>query len=229
MQVSDYFSANYAAAREKFRNAATGASAVQARYHNPATGPDGLELSCDTAWLGPRGAERVLIVMSGTHGAETFSGSAIQVGLLQSGIASEIARGTGLLLIHAINPSGFAWVRRVTEGNIDLNRNFIDHARPHPRNAGYEALRDAIRRIALSEMCILVRISAVVVERCFPQHGAGGHHAGADREHFLGVTTRGAASLRSHAQVAWIDEFDVLSILLEPSCRGAHRIRGTLP
>ena len=144
MQVSDYFSANYAAAREKFRNAATGASAVQARYHNPATGPDGLELSCDTAWLGPRGAERVLIVMSGTHGAETFSGSAIQVGLLQSGIASEIARGIGLLLIHAINPSGFAWVRRVTEGNIDLNRNFIDRAQPYPRNEGYEALRDAI-------------------------------------------------------------------------------------
>ncbi len=144
MQISDYFSANYAAAREKFRNAAAGASAALARYHNPATGPNGLDLSCDTAWLGPREAERVLVVMSGTHGAETFSGSAIQVGLLRSGIAGEIARDIGLLLIHAINPGGFAWVRRVTEGNIDLNRNFVDHAKPHPRNVGYETLREAI-------------------------------------------------------------------------------------
>ncbi len=144
MQVSDCFSAHYAGAREKFRNAATGVPAAQATYHNPATGPEGIDLSADTAWLGPRNAERVLVIMSGTHGAETFSGSAIQVGLLRSGIAEEIARDIGLLLIHAINPSGFAWVRRVTEGNIDLNRNFIDRAKPYPRNAGYELLRDSI-------------------------------------------------------------------------------------
>ena len=144
MQISDYFSANYAAAREKFRIAAASASAALESYHNPATGPDGLDLSTETAWLGPTKAERVLVVMSGTHGAETFSGSGIQVGLLQSGIAQEIAKEVGLLLIHAINPSGFAWIRRVSEGNIDLNRNFVDHGRPHPKNPGYEALRDAI-------------------------------------------------------------------------------------
>ena len=144
MQISDYFSANYAAAREKFRSAAAGALAALESYHNPATGPDGQKLSADTAWLGARNAERVLVIMSGTHGAETFSGSAIQVGLLRSGIAREMAKDVGLLLIHAINPSGFAWIRRVTEGNIDLNRNFIDHGQPYPRNPGYEALRDAI-------------------------------------------------------------------------------------
>jgi hypothetical protein len=144
MSISDYFSANYAEAREKFRSAAGAASAAVESYHNPATGPDGLALSAETVWLGPPKAERLLVVMSGTHGAETFSGSAIQVGLLRSGLAGEIAKGLGLLLIHAINPSGFAWIRRVTEGNIDLNRNFIDHDRPRPANPGYEALRDAI-------------------------------------------------------------------------------------
>src|ERR1017187_1063435 len=137
MQISDYFSANYAAARENFRNAAATASAALERYHNPATGPDALALSTETAWLGPRNAERVLVIMSGTHGVETFSGSAIQVGLLQSGIAEEVAKDVGLLLIHAINPSGFAWIQRVTEGNIDLNRNFIDHGWPYPKNPGY--------------------------------------------------------------------------------------------
>lgn len=145
MQISDYFSANYAAAREKFTTAARQAGAGIESYHNPATGPDGLALTAETAWLGPRDSDRVLVVMSGTHGAETFSGSAIQTGLLQSAIAREIAAGRlGVLLIHAINPSGFAWVRRVTEGNIDLNRNFVAHGRRYPRNAGYETLRDAI-------------------------------------------------------------------------------------
>jgi Protein of unknown function (DUF2817) len=144
MEISGYFSANYAAAREKFRNAAASASAALEGYHNPATGPDDLALSTETAWLGPRDAERVLVIMSGTHGAETFCGSGIQIGLLRSGIAEDVAKNVGLLLIHAINPSGFAWIRRVTEGNIDLNRNFIDHRRPHPKNPGYDLLRDAI-------------------------------------------------------------------------------------
>jgi hypothetical protein len=63
---------------------------------------------------------------------------------LQSGLAAEMPRGLALLLIHAINPSGFAWVRRVTEDNVDLNRNFVNHSRPYPRNAGYEELREAI-------------------------------------------------------------------------------------
>jgi len=42
-------------------------------------------------------------------------------------------------LVHAINPHGFAWIRRVTEGSVDLSRNFIDHARA-PANPGYDAL-----------------------------------------------------------------------------------------
>ncbi len=60
-----------------------------------------------------------------------------------------------------------------------------------------QALRDAVGRIAFAEMRVLVRKPAVVVERRFPQHRARGHHAGADREHFLGVTTGGAAGLRA--------------------------------
>jgi hypothetical protein len=32
----------------------------------------------------------------------------------------------------------------VTEDNVDLNRNFVDHAEPYPTNPGYEAMKDAI-------------------------------------------------------------------------------------
>ena len=68
----------------------------------------------------------------------------VQVGSFESGIAGELPPGTALLAIHAINPHGFAWVRRVTEENVDLNRNFVDHTKPLPSNLGYEALHEAI-------------------------------------------------------------------------------------
>jgi len=144
MRVSDCFSADYAAARERFRSAARAAGGQLATYHNLATGPAGEALSTDTARLGPAEAERLLIIMSGTHGAEGFCGSGLQIALLESGLTAERPDGTALLLIHAINPSGFAWVRRVTEGNVDLNRNFVNHTGPYPANPGYELLREAI-------------------------------------------------------------------------------------
>ncbi|HEY5289000.1 MAG TPA: DUF2817 domain-containing protein, partial [Caulobacteraceae bacterium] len=49
-----------------------------------------------------------------------------------------------VLMIHAINPHGFAWLRRVTEDNVDLNRNWIDFAAQAPVNAGYDALAEIL-------------------------------------------------------------------------------------
>jgi hypothetical protein len=144
MWITGCFSATYAEARGKFNDAARAAGAALGTHPNPAVAPDGLRLSTETARLGPPKAERLLIVMSGTHGVEGFSGSGQQVALLKSGVASELPSGTALLMIHAINPSGFATIRRVTEGNVDLNRNFVDHGRPYPASPGYELLRDAI-------------------------------------------------------------------------------------
>jgi hypothetical protein len=42
--------------------------------------------------------------------------------------------------VHAVNPWGFAWLRRVNEDNVDVNRNFLDHAAPHPVNPDYDGL-----------------------------------------------------------------------------------------
>ena len=144
MNLSHYFSSSFAEAQAKFRDAARDAGARLSTFRNPAPAPAGVTLSTESAWLGPSHAERLLILLSGTHGVECFCGSGLQVGLLDSGLAAERPDGTAILMIHAINPSGFAWCRRVTEGNVDLNRNFVDHKRPHPRNPDYEALREAI-------------------------------------------------------------------------------------
>jgi len=57
MSTSAYFSADYAEARRKFRDAATRAGARLTTYVNPNTrGPNGEELATDVARLGPKGA-----------------------------------------------------------------------------------------------------------------------------------------------------------------------------
>lgn len=144
MATRSYFSRDYAEARGKFRDAAQSAGVELATLQNPTRGPDGADLSTDIAWVGPKDAERVLVTISGTHGVEGFCGSGAQVGWLQSAAFKDSTDGIAQLAIHAINPSGFAWLRRVTEDNVDLNRNFVDHDASYPVNEGYEALHEVI-------------------------------------------------------------------------------------
>ncbi len=144
MSVSQYFSADYAEARRKFLGAAQAAGARVEHHENPSRGPEGEALFADTAWLGPEAARNVLVTISGTHGAEGFCGSGVQVGWLETGLHADLPADTALLQIHAINPHGFAWIRRVTEDNVDLNRNFVDHAGPHPDNPGYRDLAEVL-------------------------------------------------------------------------------------
>jgi hypothetical protein len=42
--------------------------------------------------------------------------------------------------VHAINPYGFAHLRRTNEQNIDVNRNWINFDQPLPKNPQYEEL-----------------------------------------------------------------------------------------
>jgi len=143
MDALAYFSADYQEARAKFRAAARAAGAHLTAYENPAAGPDGGTLATDTAWLGPRGATRVLLACSGTHGVEGFFGSSCQVGWLSARKGGKLPSDVAVLLVHAINPYGFAWVRRVNEDNIDINRNFIDHAAA-PANPAYSEIADML-------------------------------------------------------------------------------------
>jgi Protein of unknown function (DUF2817) len=155
MSIVESFSSSYAEARAKFRAAAAAAGAGVASFFNRAPVPlgevsglkpvpNGEPLSTDVAWIGPREATRLVYAQSGTHGVEGFCGSGIQVGWLEHKLYQELPPDTALLLAHAMNPYGFAWQRRVTEDNVDLNRNFVDHAGAYPVNEGYETLRDAI-------------------------------------------------------------------------------------
>ncbi|BCQ57446.1 MULTISPECIES: DUF2817 domain-containing protein [Burkholderia] len=144
MKAGEMFSDSYEAARARFREAAARRGARLAQVRNPARGPDGVTLTTDVAWLGPAAASRVLVVVSGTHGVEGYAGSAIQCAWLAGEDAGELPCDAAVMLVHALNPFGFAWHRRVNEDNVDLNRNFIDWNAARPSNDGYDALHDAL-------------------------------------------------------------------------------------
>ncbi|WP_237657841.1 DUF2817 domain-containing protein [Burkholderia glumae] len=140
----ELFSRDFEQARARFREAAAQRGARLVQRHNPVRGPDGMTLSTDVAWLGPATAPRVLTVVSGTHGVEGFAGSAIQCAWLRLPEAAALPDDTAVMLVHALNPFGFAWHRRTTEHNVDLNRSFVDRSAPLPENPGYDALHDAL-------------------------------------------------------------------------------------
>ena len=144
MSDTGAFSDSYADARRKFLAACRSAGLKPVSYRNPAAGPAGEELYTDAVRLGPPSAARIVLVNSATHGVEGFCGSGIIVGWLRSGEWRRLPKGVAMVLVHAINPHGFAWLRRVTEGNVDLNRNFQDFGKPLPSNEAYEALHAAL-------------------------------------------------------------------------------------
>jgi len=135
--TDDAFAPSYAQAREKFLAAAAGLTLQS--HPCPGAGHDGEALSMDVARLGADDARRVLMITSGCHGVEGFCGSGVQVALLGNARFRERARdaGVAVVMVHALNPWGFSHWRRVTHEGVDLNRNFVDFARPLPVNAGY--------------------------------------------------------------------------------------------
>ncbi len=142
--ITACFSVDYAQARSRFLVACDTAGATVRAYANPASGPRAEDLVTDVAWVGPTNARRVLVAISATHGVEGFCGSAAQSDWLTHGGAGRLPDGAAALLIHAINPYGFAWLRRVTEDGVDLNRNHVDFSLPLPANPGYEDLADVL-------------------------------------------------------------------------------------
>ncbi|SMG58566.1 M14 family metallopeptidase [Paraburkholderia susongensis] len=143
MVVESFFSQTYAEARDRFIEAAEKrAMNVQRADHPDKLGPNGETLSIDVALYSPEHAKSVLMVTSGTHGVEGFCGSGCQTALLNDGMLfDELLDGKiALLLVHAVNPYGFAHLRRVNEDNVDLNRNATDFRVAAAANPLYKAL-----------------------------------------------------------------------------------------
>lgn len=151
MRPDACFSADYGQARQRFVTRAGEAGGTLVRYDHALRGPRGEDLACDAAWFGPMDAAAVLVLVCATHGVEGFSGSAAQLDWLDVGGPASLPPGVAALLVHALNPWGFAWLRRTTEDGVDLNRNCVDFAAGVPANEGYAALADAFVPRALDK------------------------------------------------------------------------------
>lgn len=193
------FPTDYAAARTAFLTAAAAAGAEIHSHRHPLPGPDGAPLFLDVARLGPPDATRVLFIASGTHGVEGLCGSGIQTFLLDDGLAARLPAGVALVLLHALNPYGFAWLRRVNEDNVDLNRNFLDHGAPHPENPDYDRLDAVLNPAVLEEGDVAGLLAAV--EAFQREHGVEAAYralSGGQYQHPRGVQYGGQAPVWSN-------------------------------
>lgn len=216
------FSSTYAEARASFLAAAQAHDADIGAYEHPTErGVDGERLFLDVARIGARDASRVVVIGSGTHGIEGYAGSAVQIAWMQRAAASALPPDTAVVLTHAHNPWGFSHRNRVTEENVDLNRNFIDHGAPYPPNPGYDEIHPGVCGPHWDEAAIdrafatLAAFKARRGEQEFSDALNGGQYSrptgvffGGHREQFSnGAFRRAIAEFVGHAQHAGIIDF----------------------
>ena len=120
---TSYFSPDYVTARSRFRQKVEDAGGRLKGLELDAKGPNGEDLTVDIAWFGADHPRRVLLHSSGLHGVEGFAGSAIQLQFLDA--MPQLPDDAAIVIAHALNPFGMAWLRRFNENNVDLNRNFL--------------------------------------------------------------------------------------------------------
>ena len=101
------------------------------------------DLSFESLYIPPTTGKKVelLILTSGIHGIEGYTGSALQRYFMKQNFFGINRDDLGILIIHGINPHGFQAGRRVTPNNVDLNRNFdISSDLFENKNEGYGKL-----------------------------------------------------------------------------------------
>jgi len=194
-RVDEMFPADYVDGRRRFTALATDAGYTLTTYAHPAhLGPAGEELACDVARIGPSAPRAILLVSSGTHGVEGFCGSGCQAALLNEGILRSLPSDVAVVLVHAVNPYGFAHLRRTNEDNVDLNRNFVDHDQEFP-NPAYDEIHGWLvpedwdgpaRAHADTEIARYIENRGI---RVFQQAFSGGQYTHADGLFYAGPRT----------------------------------------
>src|ERR1043166_1169904 len=152
------FPETYEQARSAFKNAALRVGAVvdsREVYE---------DLTIDVASLGSDNPDWALVVSSGMHGVEGFIGSAIQLNYLDVLDRAALAPNGQLVLIHAVNPYGFSYLRRVNEDNVDLNRNFLEPAEYEGADPLYEKVNTFLNpgRIRDSTFMYYAKVGALI-------------------------------------------------------------------
>ncbi len=129
-----YFPKSYEESRGRFlqhinRLASEVKEAKTDRFLVPSPIYGDTDLTVDSIYIPPRKEEKgLLVIVSGTHGAEAFVGAAFQELFLKDFLPqllqSQKNDSLGILVVHSLNPFGMKYMRRPTENNVDLNRNY---------------------------------------------------------------------------------------------------------
>ena len=182
----DGFAAGYADARRAWLQAVAACGGRLHGLRHPGRGPDGEALWQEVALFGDPDAEDVFVAVCGTHGIEGHAGSAVMTAWLRSEGPGRLPPGTGVVLVHAVNPWGMAHWQRGTENNVDLNRNFVAFPDLPPPNAGYAELHPHLMLADWNEAEIARAFAAMdafrarVGEQAFSNAFNGGQYLHAD-------------------------------------------------
>ena len=180
------FAAGYRQARAAWLQAVDARGGRIDGLRHPGQGPDGEALWQEVATFGDPAAETVFVVACGTHGIEGHAGSAVMTEWLRAEGPGALPEGAAVLLIHAVNPWGMAHWQRGTEGNVDLNRNFIAFPELPPPNRGYAELHPHLMLAEWSEPAIAHAFAAMDAlraregEQAFSNAFNGGQYLHAD-------------------------------------------------
>lgn len=139
-----YFQESYEQCRMAFRNSS---QKISIKFDSVKTGiikvsdSKDQDLCIDWCYVPARGPKtKLLIITSGVHGIEGFTGNAVQAMFMERFLTDNIPEDMGVLLIHGLNPYGFKYHRKATANNVDLNRNCIPDKNFNLKNDGYAKL-----------------------------------------------------------------------------------------
>lgn len=146
-KLERHYLPTYEESRTAFRKLSDWAGAAFAKVEvDKAVVPSKVDkdLTVDTLFIpAQKNPKGLVVIVSGVHGAEAFAASAVQRMLLEDVLLARKTdvSETGYLFIHALNPYGFKYWRRVSENNVDLNRNFsVDKKHFSKKNEVYDRL-----------------------------------------------------------------------------------------
>src|SRR3990172_3843495 len=124
--MTDFFPSSYEESRARFKQSL---DLLQSKWpgarlesHPLKYHPD---LSIDWIWAEPRVKENLVIISTGEHGIEGYLGAAMMKVFIEEFAPRLDPEQTGLLRVHALNPWGMKYLRKVNENSVDLNRNFV--------------------------------------------------------------------------------------------------------
>ncbi|NOQ24802.1 MAG: DUF2817 domain-containing protein [Bacteroidales bacterium] len=148
-RILHYFKNSYDEARKEFR---LKSKELALKYPDskmfeiPVVSKIDSDLTIDICYIrASKKADKILIISSGVHGVEGNVGSAVQRYFIDNYINEDFLEKTSVLLIHSVNPYGFKYQRKVTENNVDLNRNSdIDKELYSTINEGYSEICEII-------------------------------------------------------------------------------------